>query len=57
MLGSSEISPANVFCAAPAEVATAWVTAADWVAAAAGLVMCGGGVYGVSCAALAEEPA
>ena len=55
-LGSDD-SDETIDCALPAEVPTAWVTAAAWLASPPALVICGAAVKGVNLVAAADEPA
>src|SRR5271166_945053 len=56
--GTADISCVNAdWALVPADVPTAWVTAAVWSAAPAALVVCGGSVNGVNWVATAVEPA
>src|ERR1700678_3885899 len=56
-VGTEEISCDSVLCAVPADVAAAWVAAADWAVSALALVICCGAANGVRSVATAEEPA
>jgi hypothetical protein len=56
-VGTAEVSWDSVVCALPADVPAAWVTATVWSANPAGLVVCAGGVNGVTVVAAAEAPA
>src|ERR1700733_8487219 len=47
----------TVFCALPAEVVSAWLTAAIWLDTPPGSVLCCGEVNGVSVVAAADQPA
>jgi hypothetical protein len=48
---------ATALCTLPAEVPVTWLTAAAWPASPPGLVLCCGGVNGVSAVADADEAA
>ena len=52
--GVDDTAWASVDCAAPAEVPVALLTAAPWVAWAAGLAIWGAALYGVTLAAAAD---
>jgi hypothetical protein len=56
--GATDIGCANTDCAlVPADVPAAWATVADLAAGPPGSVVCGGGVNGVTCEAVADWPA
>jgi hypothetical protein len=57
-VGTAEVSSDSTVCVLVAvDVAVAWATAAAWPLSPPGLMLCGGGVNGVSVVADADTPA